>query len=138
MTLGAAAIAAATLIGSLFFAGAMATTIVHADEDADPSLRWTLGQIHWRVLITIDLLFVFGAAFGIALLIVPGLIFYGRYVLAAPIADIDRTGVREAFRRSAALTKGHRIAVTAILLGVLAAGESSGGGPRRPDRGDLP
>ncbi len=127
----AAIISSTTLIGTLVYAGAVASALVHAGPDFEPTFRWVLRTTRWRTIIAIDIIFSIAVVIGLLLLIVPGILLYARWVLAAPIADIDRIGIRAAFRRSTAESKGHRLAIVSMLFalttatGVLQSGISS-------------
>ena len=126
-----AIISSTTLVGTLVYAGAVASALVHAGPDFEPTFGWVLRTTRWRTIIAIDILFSIAVVIGLVLLIVPGIILYARWVLAAPIADIDRIGIRAAFHRSTAESKGHRIAIVTLLLalsiatGVLQSGIST-------------
>ncbi len=109
-------ISSTTLIGTLVYAGAVASALVHARPGFEPDFRWVLRTTRWRTIIAIDVLFTLAVTIGLLALIVPGLILYGRWVLAAPIADIDRTSIREAFRRATAESRGHRLVIVSMLV----------------------
>lgn len=109
---------ASVLLGSILYAGAVAIAVVHAPPGSNPSLRGVVSRTRWRTLIAIDVLFALGTAFGMLLLIIPGLVFYARYVLAATVAEIEDIGVRGGFRRAAELTRGSRRLVLGLLLAV--------------------
>jgi len=116
--LTALALTLTALLGELFYAGAVASAVA-----AGPEFKPTLGEMvrhtPWLVILAIDVLFSFSVAFGLVLFLVPGALIYARWVLAATVADIDHVGVREGFRTSAALTKGHRWAVGGVMFAVV-------------------
>jgi len=116
--LTALALTLTALLGELFYAGAVASAVA-----AGPEFKPTLGEMvrhtPWLVILAIDILFSFAVAFGLVLFLVPGALIYARWVLAATVADIDHVGVREGFRTSAALTKGHRWAVGGVMFAVV-------------------
>jgi hypothetical protein len=95
-------------LGEVFYAGAVMSAV---SESMEGHARAPLGKLvrtlPYGGLIVVDLLFSLGLAFGIVLLVVPGLVFFARYVLAAPLLELQRGGVRAAFRRSRALARGH-------------------------------
>lgn len=110
-----------SLLGQLLYSGAVAAALLHPEPQGSPSLRVLLRQARWGRLAAIDALFAVGLLVSLLALLVPGVLFFARYVLAPPLADVEGTGVREAFRRSAEVTSGARRLVLALLLSVLAA-----------------
>ena len=111
-------IALAALLGEVFYAGTVASVVAKGPE-FEPRARDLIRTIPWLTIIAIDVIFAFSVAFGLVLLFIPGLYIYGCWVLAATIADIDHVGTREALRRSARLTKGHRVVVVGVLFTVM-------------------
>lgn len=67
-------------------------------------------------LIGLSILLALGVGLGFVLLIVPGIMLYIAWSVAAPVLIQERSGVFEAFRRSADLTKGSRWKIFGILL----------------------
>ena len=67
-------------------------------------------------LLGLSILLAIGVAIGFILLIVPGVMLYLAWSVAAPALVEERRGVRAAFRRSWELTKGARWQVFAIVL----------------------
>ncbi len=120
---GAAVHAASALVGEILYTGAVAIAVVATPAGIDPSLREIIRETRWGVLIAIDLLFVAGSIVGFLLLVVPGLIFFARYVLVAVVAEIEKLGVRDSFHRSAELSRGSRGLVFAVLFGAILVGE---------------
>jgi hypothetical protein len=118
---------ASSLLGEILYAGAVAIAVVHAPPGRSPSLAKILREIRWLTLIAIDVLFVLGMVVGILLLLVPGLIFFARYTLAATAAELEGLGVRAGFRRSAELTRGSRRLVFGLLFAVGLAGDVASG-----------
>jgi hypothetical protein len=68
-------------------------------------------------LIAVDVLVALGTAVGVILLVLPGIVFYTWFALAAPVVKIERLGVRAALRRSRELVRGNFWQVP-ILLGL--------------------
>lgn len=122
---------ASSLLGEVLYAGAVAIAVVHAPPGRSPSLREIVRETRWLTLIAIDVLFVLGMVFGILLLLIPGLIFFPRYVLAATVAEVEGLGVRAGFRRSAELSHGSRRLVFGLLFVVGTAGDVVSGGAQR-------
>jgi hypothetical protein len=110
---------ATSAFGEVFFAGVvMAAVSESMDGRMRPPLGTLVRTLPYGGLIAVDLLFSFGLALGLVLLIVPGLIFFARYVLAGPLLKLERTGVRGAFRRSRELARGHALALLMLLGGL--------------------
>ncbi len=112
------------LLGNLLYAGALAAAVVEKEPGAEPSILAIAREAPWRTLIAIDLLFVTGLALGLVLLLVPGLIFLARYALAPALADVERSGIRVSFKRSAAITRGSRRLVLVLILAAVLLGEA--------------
>jgi hypothetical protein len=53
---------------------------------------------------------------GVFALVIPGLIIYFAFFVAGPVAAIEKTGIGEAFGRSAELTNGHRLKLFGVVL----------------------
>jgi hypothetical protein len=120
---GTAIHSASALLGEILYTGAVAVAVISTPAGANPSMRELVRQTRWRTLIAIDLLFVLGMLTGLLLLVIPGLIFFARYVLVAVIAEVEALGVRESFRRSAELTRGARRLVLGVLFAAFLAGD---------------
>jgi hypothetical protein len=106
-------------LGEVFYAGVVMSAVSESMEGhARTPLRTLLRSLPYGGLIVVDLLFSLGLAIGLVLLIVPGLIFFARYVLAAPLLELERTGVRASFGRSRSLARGHALALLLLLGGV--------------------
>jgi hypothetical protein len=116
-----------SLLGEVLYAGAVAIAVMHAPPGRSPLLREIVSEIRWLTLIAIDILFVLGMVAGILLLIVPGLIFFARYALAATAAEAEGLGVRAGFRRSAELGRGSRWLVFGLLFVIGTAGDVTSG-----------
>jgi hypothetical protein len=82
----------------------------------------TTGFRAFLPLIGVSILFAIGLMFGFILLIVPGIMLACAWCVAVPSLIADRTGVIEAFSRSADLTRGNRWRIFAlgVILWVLA------------------
>jgi hypothetical protein len=115
---------AAASLGEVFFAGVVMSAVTESMEGRPrPRLRTLARTLPFGGLIVVDILFSLGLAFGLVLLIVPGLVFFTRYVLAAPLLEVEHGGVRRAFRRSRSLARGHALALLLLLGGVWLATE---------------
>jgi hypothetical protein len=113
--------ALASITFSMMTQGALVRiTVAHAQEG-----RATPGEALWaglRVVVPLfflGLLLTLGVAFGFLLLVVPAVILYVMWSVAAPALVEERCGVFAAFGRSRALTKGARWKIFALELVVL-------------------
>lgn len=115
--------AATSLVGELFYSGAVAVALAEGEKGKEPSLREVARRLaYWR-LIAVDILFVAGMAVGLLLFLVPGVIFFTWFALAAPIVELEGAGVRTAFARARSLVRGHFWLVFAVLVPISLAGE---------------
>lgn len=108
----------ASLLGSVFYSGAVSSIVLDPRPSGD-ALRGLLRSLPWWRLIVIDVLLVAGVALGIVLLIVPGLVFFTYFAVAAPIVELEGRGVRDGLRRSRELVRGHFWAVFRVLIPLL-------------------
>ena len=83
-----------------------------------PGLLAFLGSLAWFRLIAADLLIAVGAAIGVVLLIVPGLLFLAYFSITPAVIEIEDRGIRDAFRRSARLVRGRVGPVMVLVVGV--------------------
>jgi hypothetical protein len=106
-------------IGEIFYAGvAMAAVTESLEGRRRASVGRVMRSLPYGLLIAVDVLFAIGLGIGLALLIVPGLIFFARYILTAPVAEIERRGVGDTFRRSRELARGHALTLLLLLGGL--------------------
>jgi hypothetical protein len=106
-------------LGEVFYAGAVMSAVSESMEGhRRPPIGRLLRTLPYGGLIVVDILFSLGFAFGLVLLVVPGLIFFARYVLAAPLLELEHGGVRAALRRSRELARGHKLALLLLLGGL--------------------
>lgn len=109
-------LAGAGLLGEVFYTGAVAIALTHPHDGEPPSLREVARMVNYRTLIVVDLIFGALVAFGTLALVVPGLLAFVYLGLAAPVAEIERRGVRGALARSVDLVRGRFWFVLAALL----------------------
>lgn len=117
--------ASTALLGEVLFAGVVAAAVSEAHGAKSHPLGELVRSIPYRRLIAIDLLFALGFAAGLILLVIPGLIFFGYYALAAPVAKIEGIGVRAAFARSRQLVRGRLGLVLGVLIPVTLISEAA-------------
>lgn len=108
------AIAATGLVGEVFYAGAVAISLTHPRDGHPPSLREIAGAINYGPLIAVDL--IYGALVAVGFVfVVPGVLAYVWFGLAAPVIEIEHRGIRAAFSRSVHLVR-HRFWLVALVL----------------------
>jgi hypothetical protein len=121
--LAAAALTLTASLGDVFYTGVITAIVGEHRTGSHRSLGEIARQIpYWR-LIAVDLVFALIVAFGLLLLIVPGVIAFTWFCLAAPVVEIEEQAVAPAFRRSRELVRGNFWRVLGILGPVLLAGD---------------
>jgi hypothetical protein len=78
----------------------------------------------FRRLLAVDLLAALIIAAGFVALVVPGFVFIAWFALVAPAVEVEKLGVRAAFRRSRELVRGHVRFVLVLLIPILIAEEA--------------
>jgi hypothetical protein len=104
------------LLGEIFYTGAVAIALTHPHGDEPPSLREVAGTIRYGTLIAVDLIFGVLVATGILAFVIPGILVFVYFGLAAPVVEIEHRGVRAALARSFDLVRGHFWLVLAVLV----------------------
>lgn len=117
------AIAATGLLGEVFYAGAVAIALTHPHDGRPPPLREVVRMISYRRLIVVDVLYGLLVSAGLVILVVPGVLAFVYLGLAAPIVEIQRRSVREAFSHSLRLVRGNFWVVAAVLIPIELAGD---------------
>lgn len=111
------------LLGEVFFAGVVAAAVAETHGGHAPSLSELVRSLPYGTLIAIDVLFALGLTLTLLVLVVPGVIFFGWFALAAPAAKIEHLGVRAGFARSRELSRGNMGLILALLVPVAIAGQ---------------
>lgn len=125
---GVVAQAATTLLGEVFYAGAVGLTMRQGEHSRPPSLLYVARRLSYGRLIAVDILLAVGVATGLVLLIVPGILFFGWFALAGPIVELEERGVRAAFARSRQLVRGSFWTVLLVLIPITLASEALASG----------
>jgi hypothetical protein len=121
---GLAAQAITSLLGEVFYAGAVALALAGGEGTKPPPLRTVARRLaYWR-LIAVDILFVAGTAIGLLLLIVPGLIFFTWFALTGPVVELEGARVGAAFSRSRRLVRGRFWTVFIVVVPITLASEA--------------
>jgi hypothetical protein len=124
LVLAIVTLGATGLIGEVFYAGAVSIALTHPHDGEPPSLGEVARMINYRRLIAVDLLYVLLVAAGLAAFVLPGIVLYIYFGLAAPVVEIERRGVGAGFARSFHLVRGHFWIVAAILIPFELAGDA--------------
>lgn len=120
------AITTTSLLGEVFYSGAIAIGLTHPEHEHPPKLREIARRINYRRLVIIDLLYVALVLVGMAALIVPGVLVFVYFGLAGPVVEIEERTVRAAFRRSTTLVRGNFWFVFWVLAPIEIAGDVVG------------
>ena len=132
---GAALVVAFTAtLGDVFYTGVVAGIVAEHRTGARRELAHIARTLPYGRLIAVDVLFALVVGVGLIALIVPGVIAFTWFVLAAPVVEIEGRGVRDSFGRSRALVRGNFWPVLGLLAPVVIVGEELGnlmlsGGP---------
>lgn len=118
------ALAATGLIGEIFYTGAVTISLTRPHDGRPPSLREIARMVSYGPLIAVDLIYGALVATGLVALVVPGLLAFVWLGLAAPVVEIERHGVRAAFRRSVRLVRGRFLFVAAVLIPIELVGDA--------------
>jgi hypothetical protein len=117
-------IAAVSLMGQAVYAGLTAAAVVDWRAGQPLPSLWTL--LRWMPigrLFVLDIVVTTGAAIGLMLLVVPGLIFLTYVAASAPLMKLEHLGVRESIDRSVSLVRGRARRVFVIVAGAVATTE---------------
>lgn len=120
------AVLATSLLGEVFYSGAIAIGLTHPRHEHPPKLREIARRINYRRLILIDIIYVALVIVGFAALIVPGVLVFIFFGLTGPVVEIEERTVREAFRRSFELVRGNFWLVFFVLAPIELVGEGLG------------
>lgn len=122
---GAVALLTATsLIGEVFYSGAVAVALTHPRHQKAPSLTEVARRLDYQRLIAVDLIYVAIVVVGLLLFVLPGALAFVWLGLAGPVVEIEGRGVRGALKRSWDLVKGRFWTVAAVLIPIELVGDS--------------
>jgi len=105
-----------SVLGEVFYAGVVVAVVAHRRTGVRRELLEIARTLPYLRLTAVDVLFVLMVAVGLALFIVPGVVAFAWFALAAPVVEIEDRGVRAAFVRSRQLVRGSFWRVLAILV----------------------
>ncbi|HET6997780.1 MAG TPA: hypothetical protein VFI03_04250 [Solirubrobacterales bacterium] len=120
------ALTATSLIGEVFYSGAVAISLTHPQQERPPSLLEIARRLDYRRLIAVDLVYVFIVVVGLLLLFVPGVLAFVWFGLAGPVIEIEKHSVRGALRRSWQLVRGSFWLVLLVLGPIEIVGDAVG------------
>ena len=100
----------AAVVTTAILQGALIYATIQDLNGQRPSVGASLatGLRNFLPLLVVTLLFVLAVAFGMVLLVVPGVMIACAWCVAVPALVADRTGIMGAFSRAAELTRGNR------------------------------
>lgn len=120
------ALAATSLLGEVFYSGAIAIGLTHPEHERPPGLREMARRIDYRRLVLIDLVYVLIVVVGLLAFVVPGALAFVFLALAGPVVEIEKRTVRDALRRSVSLVRGNFWLVFFILVPIELVGDAIG------------
>jgi membrane-anchored glycerophosphoryl diester phosphodiesterase (GDPDase) len=106
------------LAGGCAFHG-FAIYAVASDMDGAPATAkecWAVARTLWLPLVGLTVFMAVSIVIGLCLLIVPGVLIYLMWCVAAPVLVLERTDIATALRRSVALTQNRRWKLLLIFL----------------------
>lgn len=116
---GALLLALGSQVGEQFYNGFVTGVAVSWRRgERHPSLIAVLRHLPFGRLVAADMVFSTIIAVGLLVFLLPGALLFTWFVLAAPLIEIERCGLVEAFRRSRQLVRGNffRVALAIIPL----------------------
>lgn len=127
-------LAAASILGQVFYVGVVMAVVEEWRSGERRGHRQVARTLPYLRLVATDLLFVLIVVVGFLLLLIPGVVAFTWFALAAAVLELEDLGVRASFRRSRELVRGNFWRVLAILGPALLLGEALGdlllgGGP---------
>jgi hypothetical protein len=107
--------ATTSLLGEVFYSGAVALTLSQEERGRRPTLLEIARSLSYGRLIAVDILYGLGVAVGLLLLVVPGVMAFTWFALAGPLIELEDDTVKSSFRRSRRLVRGRFWTVLAVL-----------------------
>jgi hypothetical protein len=127
LMLAVGAVTMTGLLGEIFFSGAIAISLTHADGERPPRLREIASRIKYGRLVVVDVAFVAIVAIGLLLGLVPGILAFVFLGLAGPIVEIEERSPLAALRRSFHLVRGRFWFVFWVLVPIEVFGDAIAG-----------
>jgi hypothetical protein len=120
------ALTATSLLGEVFYSGAVAISLTHPQHERPPSIREIARRLNYRRLIAVDIAYVLIVVIGLLLLFVPGVLAFVWFGLAGPVVELEQHSVRGALRRSWNLVRGRFWLVLLVLGPIEIVGDAGG------------
>lgn len=120
------ALTATSLLGEVFYSGAIAISLTHPAEERPPSLLQIARRIDYGRLIAVDLVYVLIVVAGMILFLVPGVLAFVFLGLAGPVVEIEKRSIGGALKRSYELVRGHFWLVFWIFVPIEIGGDAIG------------
>jgi hypothetical protein len=100
-----AAIAMTSLLGEVFYSGAVAVSLTHAEHERPPSILEVARRLDYWRLILVDIVYVTAVIVGLVLFFIPGILVFVWLGLSGPVVELEGRTVGGALRRSASLVR---------------------------------
>ncbi len=108
------------LFGQAFYAGLAAAALIEWRAHRPlPGIRALLRSVPLGRLVLLDIVLTLGIAFGLLLLVIPGLIFMAYFSISPALVKFEHRGVWSSMRRSRELVRGNFWRVMAIVVGTI-------------------
>jgi hypothetical protein len=108
--------AGSALLGDVFYTGVVAAAVTETRTGTRRSVARLARTLPYGRLVAVDLLFSLIVVAGVVALVIPGVVFFTWFALAAATVKLENRGVMAAFRRSRELVRGSFWRVLAILV----------------------
>ena len=113
---------ATALLGDVFYTGVCTATVQERRTGVRRELSDVARHLPYLRLSVVDIAFAVIVAAGLLALVVPGVVLFTWFSLAAPVVEIEDRRVVDAFRRSRELVRGHFWKVLGLLAQIVIAG----------------
>lgn len=123
-----AALTATSLLGEVFYSGAVATALTHPEHEKLPPISKIARELDYRRLILVDIVYVLLVFVGLTLAVVPGMLVFVWLGLSGPVVEIEKRSVWGSLKRSWQLVRGRFWTVAFVLVPVELVGDSLGEG----------
>jgi hypothetical protein len=120
------ALTTTSLLGEVFFSGAVAVSLTNPEGERPPPLREIARRLRYGRLIAVDVVYVLIVFVGLLLLFVPGVLAFVWLGLAGPVVEIEDRTVRGALARSWRLVRGSFWLVFGVLVPIELVGDAIG------------